>query len=264
MANTHCNKLSDEVGIIHGQKNVPWRMLLDLLYLHQFTLVDWLRGVSAVGADFNVKHLNANELCSLIVPFLKEQMGADYMLEAPADDDEDVADEGLVPVPESSFYLMDWTPGISVSVQHNILVLMSQPEQLELFRDADLKMFNIPLVINTYNQSLCLLSDSQAFLKGLPKGMNWPPIDGASTSVDSPLPPSPPPPPSSPLPPSSPPPLSSPPTRPSPSPPRSRTQIIIQPLPDVTGPALSLSILCLASMTDPPVTQQLQILREPR
>ncbi|KIK14008.1 hypothetical protein PISMIDRAFT_17598 [Pisolithus microcarpus 441] len=227
MANTHCNKLSDEVGIIHGQKNVPWRALLDLLYLHQFTLVDWLTGVSAVSANFNVKHLNANELHSLIVPFLKEQMGADYMLEAPADEEEDVADEGLVPVPESSFYLMDWTPGISVSVQHNILVLMSQPEQLELFRDADLKMFNIPLVINTYNQLLHLLSDSQAFLKGLLRGTNQPPIDGASTSVDlplpssSPLPPSPPPPPSLPLPPSSPPPLSSPPARPSPSPPRS-------------------------------------------
>ncbi|KAI6022308.1 hypothetical protein BKA83DRAFT_4493578 [Pisolithus microcarpus] len=147
-------------------------------------------------------------------------MGADYMLEAPADDDEDVADEGLVPAPESSFYLMDWTP-----------------EQLELFRDADLKMFDIPLVINTYNQLLHLLSDSQAFLKGLPKGMNWPPIDGASTSVDLPLPPSPPPPPSLPLPPSSPPPLSSPPTRPSPSPLRSHTWIIIQPLLDVTGPA---------------------------
>ncbi|KAI6029526.1 hypothetical protein PISMIDRAFT_11247 [Pisolithus microcarpus 441] len=213
MANTHCDKLSDEVGIIHVQKNVPWWMLLDLLYLHQFTLVDWPTGVSAVSADFNVKHLNTDEPCSLIVPFLKEQMGVDYMLEAPAGDEEDVADEGLVPVPKSSFYLMDWTP--------------------------DPKMFDIPLVIDTYNQLLHLLSDSQAFLKGLLKGMNQPPIDGASTSVDLPLPsslplppspppplslplpPSPPPPPSLPLPPSSPPPLSSPPTRPSPSPPRS-------------------------------------------
>ncbi|KAI6094807.1 hypothetical protein F5141DRAFT_1069075 [Pisolithus sp. B1] len=210
-----------KVGIIYGQKNVPWQTLLDLLYLHQFTLVDWPAGVSAVGANFNVKCLNADKLCALIVPFLKEQMGADYMLEAPGDDDEDVVDEGLVPVPESSFYLMDWTPGISVSMQHNILELTNQPEQLELFRDADLKMFDVPLVINTYDQSLHLLSDSQVFLKGLPKGMNWPPIDGASTSVASPLPSSLPLPPSLSLPPASPPLLSSPPTRPSPSPPRS-------------------------------------------
>ncbi|KAI6098178.1 hypothetical protein F5141DRAFT_1066996 [Pisolithus sp. B1] len=262
MANTRCNMLSDKVGIIHGQKNVPWQTLLDLLYLHQFTLVDWPAGVSAVGANFNVKCLNADELHALIIPFLKEQMGADYMLEAPGDDDEDVVDEGLVPVPKSSFYLADWTPGISVSVQHNILELTNQPEQLELFRDVDLKTFDVPLVINTYDQLLHLLSDSQAFLKGLPKGMNQPPIDGASTSVALPLPSSLPLPPSPSLPPSSPPPLSSSPTRPSPSPPRSRTWIISQPLPGVTGPAHI--VLCLASMTDPPVTQQLQIPREPR
>ncbi|KAI6135953.1 hypothetical protein F5141DRAFT_1059224 [Pisolithus sp. B1] len=192
MANTRCNMLSDEVG------------------------------VSAVGADFNVKHLNADELCALIVPILKVQMGADYMLEALGhDDDEDVVDEGLVPVPESSFYLVDWTPGISVCMQHNVLELTNQPEQLELFRDVDLKMFDVPLVINTYDQLLHLLSDSQAFLKGLPKGMNQPPIDGASTSVALPLPSSLPLPTSPSLPLSSPPPLSSSPTRPSPSPPRS-------------------------------------------
>ncbi|KAI6098928.1 hypothetical protein EV401DRAFT_1895069 [Pisolithus croceorrhizus] len=232
-----------EVGIIHGQKNVPWQTLLDLLYLHQFTLVDWPAGVSAVGTDFNVKCLNADELCALVVPFLKEQMGVDYMLEAPEDDD-DVADEGLVPMPESSFYLMDWTPGIFVLVQHNVLELTSQPEQLELFRDADPKMFDIPLVINTCDQLLHLLSDSQAFLKGLPKGMNDCPVDSASISVAFPLPSSLPPPSSPSLLLSSPPPPS--------SPPRGfvnshgvshlpvmcqDTWVLSQPLTDVTEPA---------------------------
>ncbi|KAI5982134.1 hypothetical protein EDC04DRAFT_2616902 [Pisolithus marmoratus] len=184
---------ADEVGIIHGQKNVPWRTLLDLLYLHQYTLVDWPVGVCAIGADFNVKCLNADELHSLTVPFLKEEMGADYLLEAPIDDNEDeddVADEGLVPVPGSSFYLADWTSDIFTSTEHNVLELTNQPEQLEVFRNADLKMFDIPVIINTFHQPLCLLSDSQAFLKGLLEDMDWPPADDASPSLPSPLPPS--------------------------------------------------------------------------
>ncbi|KAI6015957.1 hypothetical protein EDC04DRAFT_2608636 [Pisolithus marmoratus] len=182
-----------EVGIIHGQKNVPWRTLLDLLYLHQYTLVDWPAGVCAIGADFNVKCLNANELHSLTVPFLKEEMGANYLLEAPLDNDEDeddVADEGLVPVPGSSFYLADWTSGIFTSMEHNVLELTNQPEQLEVFRNADPKMVDIPLFINTFHQPLHLLSDSQAFLKGLPENMDRPPADNASPSLPSPLPPS--------------------------------------------------------------------------
>ncbi|KAI6008699.1 hypothetical protein F5J12DRAFT_782162 [Pisolithus orientalis] len=58
--------------------------------------------------DFNVKCLNADELCALTVPFLKESMGADYHAEAPLDDEEDQA-EYLVPLPNSSFYLKKWT-----------------------------------------------------------------------------------------------------------------------------------------------------------
>ncbi|KAI6003500.1 hypothetical protein F5J12DRAFT_783565 [Pisolithus orientalis] len=58
--------------------------------------------------DFNVKCLNADELCALTVPFLKESMGADYHAEAPLDDEEDQA-EYLVPLLNSSFYLKKWT-----------------------------------------------------------------------------------------------------------------------------------------------------------
>ncbi|KIK23299.1 hypothetical protein PISMIDRAFT_10947 [Pisolithus microcarpus 441] len=105
----------DKVGIIHGLKNVPWKMLLDLLYVHQYTLVDWPVGVPAVGADFNVKRLNADELQSLTSPFLKEQMGDDYLSEVPRDD-EDVDDDHLVPVPGSSFYLQDWSTGSLIFV----------------------------------------------------------------------------------------------------------------------------------------------------
>ncbi|KAI6014601.1 hypothetical protein BKA83DRAFT_4129797 [Pisolithus microcarpus] len=146
-------------------------MLLDLLYVHQYTLVDWPVGVPAVSADFNVKCLNADELQSLTLPFLKEQMGDDYLSEVPGDD-EDVDDDHLVPVPRSSFYLQDWSAG-----------------QLDVFRNADLKMFDVPLVINTYNQPLCLLSNLQAFLKALPQDMDPPSPDDAYLSSSSPLPP---------------------------------------------------------------------------
>ncbi|KAI6021287.1 hypothetical protein EDC04DRAFT_2901262 [Pisolithus marmoratus] len=127
------------------------------------------------------KCLNADELHSLTVPFLKEEMGAVYPLEAPVDDDddddddEDVSDEGLVPVPGSSFYLADWTSGTFTSMEHNIQELTNQPEELEVSRNADLKMFDIPLIINTFNQPLHLLSDPQAFLKGLLEEMDQPP-----------------------------------------------------------------------------------------
>ncbi|KAI6008641.1 hypothetical protein EDC04DRAFT_2906934 [Pisolithus marmoratus] len=56
--------VTEEVGITHGQKNVPWKTLLDLLFAHKYTIVDWPGGVPAVSQNFNVKHLNANEhLC---------------------------------------------------------------------------------------------------------------------------------------------------------------------------------------------------------
>ncbi|KAI6019756.1 hypothetical protein F5J12DRAFT_890060 [Pisolithus orientalis] len=128
-----------------------WKVLLDLLFIHKHTIVDWPAGVPAVGPDFNVKCLNANELCALTVPFLTEQMEQDYKLEAPAEEEED----HIVPVPASSFYLKHWTA-----------------EQLQLLHEADLKAFDIPLVVNTLHHSLCLISDSQAFVKVLPPTMH--------------------------------------------------------------------------------------------
>lgn len=140
-----------EAEIKYGQKNVPWKVLLDLLFVHKHTVVDWPAGVPAVGPDFNVKRLNADELHALTVPFLKEQMEQDYNLEAPAEEEED----HFVPVPASSFYLKHWTA-----------------DQLQLLREADPKAFDIPLVVNTLHHSLRLVSDSQAFVKALPPTMH--------------------------------------------------------------------------------------------
>ncbi|KIN92738.1 hypothetical protein M404DRAFT_36770 [Pisolithus tinctorius Marx 270] len=140
-----------EAEIKCRQKNVPWKVLLDLLFVHKHTIVDWPTGVLAVGPDFNVKHLNTDELHALTVPFLKEQMEQDYNLEAPAEEEED----HFVPVPALSFYLKHWTA-----------------DQLQLLHKADPKAFDIPLVVNTLHHSLRLVSDSQAFVKALPPTMH--------------------------------------------------------------------------------------------
>ncbi|KIN95979.1 hypothetical protein M404DRAFT_33726 [Pisolithus tinctorius Marx 270] len=134
-----------------------------------YTITDWPAGVPAVGLDFNVKCPNADELCALTVPFLKESMGADYHAEAPLDEEEDQA-EYLVPFPNSSFYLKKWTD-----------------DQIELFRHSDARMCDIPLVVNTLNQHLHVLSDSDAFVKALPKGDKFKERSAPSSFSDQPV-----------------------------------------------------------------------------
>ncbi|KIM54119.1 hypothetical protein SCLCIDRAFT_31365 [Scleroderma citrinum Foug A] len=126
-----------EVKIIRAQKNVFWKSVLNLLYVHRHKIIDWPAGVPAV---------------ALTVPFLKEQMGAAYHAE---EDDEGAG--VVVSLPKSSLYLRDWTP-----------------EQCELVEKYNPQMFSIPLVINTHNRALRLLSDSQTFLNGIPKHMEPP------------------------------------------------------------------------------------------
>ncbi|KIO08075.1 hypothetical protein M404DRAFT_23345 [Pisolithus tinctorius Marx 270] len=97
----------DEVGIMTAQRNIPWKALLNLLYMHQYTIVNWPAAVPAVGLDFNIKGFSADELHALTVPFLKEQMGADFHSEVHVEDE---GDDSLVPVPMASFDLREWTP----------------------------------------------------------------------------------------------------------------------------------------------------------
>ncbi|KAI6012370.1 hypothetical protein EDC04DRAFT_2904881 [Pisolithus marmoratus] len=115
-----------EANLVGGQRNIPWKTLLDVLYTAQYTVIDWPAHVPAVGPDFNIRCLNANELRGLVVPFLKEQMGADYYAEAPGEDQDQ---DGSMVVPSLSFDLKKW-----------------MPKQVRLFRLADSEMFNIPLV----------------------------------------------------------------------------------------------------------------------
>ncbi|KAI5993127.1 hypothetical protein F5J12DRAFT_786008 [Pisolithus orientalis] len=159
---------TEENGIKQGQRNVSWKLLLDLLYVHQCTITDWPAGVPAVGPDFNVKCLNADELHALTVPFLKESMGADYHAEAPLDDEDQA--EYLVPLLNSSFYLKKWTD-----------------DQIELFHHSDARMCDILLVVNTLNWHLCVLSDSDAFVKALPKGDKFKERSAPSSFPDQPV-----------------------------------------------------------------------------
>ncbi|KAI6011879.1 hypothetical protein BKA83DRAFT_4501563 [Pisolithus microcarpus] len=96
--------IADEVEITCGQRNVLWKTLLDLLFTHKHMIVDWPAGVPAINQDFNVKCLTANELHALTVPFLKEQMGSDYHIEAAVEGEDDHGDY-IVPEPVLSFCL---------------------------------------------------------------------------------------------------------------------------------------------------------------
>ncbi|KAI6042077.1 hypothetical protein EDC04DRAFT_2601218 [Pisolithus marmoratus] len=87
-----------EANLVGGQRNVPWKTLLDVLYAAQYTVVDW--------PAMSLLCLNADELHGLVVPFLKEQMGADYHAEAPGEDQDQ---DGSMVVPSSSSDLKKWT-----------------------------------------------------------------------------------------------------------------------------------------------------------
>ncbi|KAI6008513.1 hypothetical protein EDC04DRAFT_2610916 [Pisolithus marmoratus] len=158
--------IAEEIEITHGQKNVPWRTLLDFLFTHKYTIFDWPSGVPAVSQNFNIKCLNANELCALTVPFMKEQMGNDYHTEATVENKDDL--------PAVSFSLKSWTAD-----QHALVHMM------------DLKAFDIPLVMSTFNQPLQLLSDLQAFLKMIPRGMHCEDAEEDRQSATTPTPSSP-------------------------------------------------------------------------
>ncbi|KAI6044358.1 hypothetical protein EDC04DRAFT_2889818 [Pisolithus marmoratus] len=146
--------VAEEVEITHGQKNVPWRTLLDLPFAHKYIIFDWPSGVPAVSRNFNIKCLNANELGALTVPFLKEQMGNDYHMEATAEDKDDHTNY-VVPVPAVSFSLKPWTAD-----QHALVHMM------------DLKAFDIPL----------------AFLKMIPRGMHHEDAEEDRQSAATPTP----------------------------------------------------------------------------
>ncbi|KAI6102151.1 hypothetical protein F5141DRAFT_1217732 [Pisolithus sp. B1] len=163
-----------QVEITHGQRNVPWKTLLDLLFTHKYAIVDWPAGVPAISQHFNVKHLTADELRALTVPFLKEQMGNDYHMETRIDDDDEHGDY-IVPEPALSFSLKPWTA-----------------DQLALVRMMNLKAFEIPLVMDTFGQPLHLLSDSQALLKVVPRGMHREAMSQGGVSTPTPTPSSPP------------------------------------------------------------------------
>ncbi|KAI6009150.1 hypothetical protein EDC04DRAFT_2610698 [Pisolithus marmoratus] len=70
-----------KANLVGGQRNVPWKTLLDVLYTAQYTVVDWPAHVPA--------------------------MGVDYHAETPGEDEDE---DGSMVVPSSLFDLKKWTP----------------------------------------------------------------------------------------------------------------------------------------------------------
>ncbi|KAI6097746.1 hypothetical protein EDD16DRAFT_1518042 [Pisolithus croceorrhizus] len=124
-------------------------ILVSLVILSHKAVADKLV-FPAISCNFNVKHLTADELHALTVPFLKEWMGKDYEMEAMVDDEDD----------HVSCIDCGWLYW---------LAKMQYSDQLALVCMMNLKAFDIPLVINTFGRPLHLLSDSQAFLNVVPR-----------------------------------------------------------------------------------------------
>ncbi|KAI6115543.1 hypothetical protein EV401DRAFT_1889518 [Pisolithus croceorrhizus] len=81
----------------------------------------------------------------------RSRWAMDYHMETRLDGDDEHGDY-IVPEPALSFSLKPWTA-----------------DQLALVHMMNPKAFEIPLVTDTFGQPLCLLSDSQVFLKGVPR-----------------------------------------------------------------------------------------------
>ena len=100
------DNIAAENSVNVGQWNIQWKTLLDILYKHQLTIINWPDGVSAPGTDFKLRQLSADELHALVVPFLKEHMGNYYTAKDP-----DNTQSGNIMVPPSSFQFQKWSEG---------------------------------------------------------------------------------------------------------------------------------------------------------
>ena len=98
--------LAAEKGVNVGQRNIQWKTLLNILYKHQLTIIDWPAEVSAPSADFKLRQLSADELRALVVPFLKEHMGDYHTAKGPDD-----TQSGNIVVPPLSFQFQKWSEG---------------------------------------------------------------------------------------------------------------------------------------------------------
>ncbi|KAG1848657.1 hypothetical protein F4604DRAFT_1935228 [Suillus subluteus] len=164
----------ESVGILHEAKNIPWKTMLNSLYLHQAQVVDWPAGVPPVGSDFVFKDLKTNELKALVGPYLKRCMGSDYNAEL-----------ARVEHPELKKKRKDKLSGVKVPEQELMFVPWSD-ESKDLMSNEDSNMLNIPLITDTDGKVQHTLMDCVLFMKNLPPNIKVP--DPAASPRDSPTP----------------------------------------------------------------------------
>ncbi|KAG2346323.1 hypothetical protein BDR05DRAFT_945907 [Suillus weaverae] len=165
---------TESVGIPHEAKNIPWKTMLNSLYLHQAQVVDWPAGVPPVGSDFVFKDLKTDELKALVGPYLKRCMGSDYNAEL-----------AHVEHPELKKKRKDKLSGVKVPEQELMFVPWSD-ESKDLMSNEDSDMLNIPLITDTDGKVQRTLMDCVLFMKNLPPNIEVP--DPAASPRDSPTP----------------------------------------------------------------------------
>ncbi|KAG1874421.1 hypothetical protein F4604DRAFT_1680955 [Suillus subluteus] len=165
---------TESVGIPHEAKNIPWKTMLNSLYLHQAQVVDWPAGVPPVGSDFVFKDLKTDELKALVGPYLKRCMGSDYNVEL-----------AQVEHPELKKKRKDKLSGVKVPEQELTFVPWSD-ESKDLMSNEDSDMLNIPLITDTDGKVQCTLMDCVLFMKNLPPNIKV--LDPAASPRNSPTP----------------------------------------------------------------------------
>lgn len=115
-----------EVGIPHEAKNIPWKTMLNSLYLQEVQVVNWPAGVTPVGPDFIFKDLKTDELKALVGPYLKRCMGADYNAELARVEHQELKKKkvksSVLKVPDEELAFVPWSDGKnkpSCIIEHN-------------------------------------------------------------------------------------------------------------------------------------------------
>ncbi|KAG1822679.1 uncharacterized protein BJ212DRAFT_1477097 [Suillus subaureus] len=130
-------KKFEGAGIPHEAKNIPWKTMLNSLYLHQAQVIDWPAGVPPVGSDFVFKDLKTDELKALVGPYLKRCMGSDYNVEL-----------ARVEHPELKKKRKDKLSGVKVP-ETELMFIPWLDESKDLMSNEDSTMLNIPLITDT-------------------------------------------------------------------------------------------------------------------
>jgi hypothetical protein len=163
-----------EVGIPHEAKNIPWKTMLNSLYLRKVQVVNWPAGVSPVGPDFIFKDLKTNELKALVGPYLKRCMGTDYNAELARVEHQELKKKkkGGLKVPDEELAFVPWSDGKNKPACIMELVTQISTESKELSMNEDPDMLNIPLITDTEGGVLRTLMDCILFMKNLPASID--------------------------------------------------------------------------------------------